>query len=82
MMVDWLKPYTGEDRAKYERELRSSTFVIQRLKELIEEYDTEVVNTEERNMAGYDKPAWPYKQAHVNGRRQELNRFRQLMNLD
>lgn len=81
MLVDWTKHLTGDAKTQAEKEIRNSVFVVNRIKELIKEYDTDLYRTE-TNPATYDSPSWACKQAHINGRRQELNRFLQLFTLD
>lgn len=81
MMMDWTKHLTGDAKTNAEKEIRNSTFVVGRIKELIAEYETELRQIETK-MDTYDSPSWACKQAHINGRRQELNRFLKLFTLD
>lgn len=74
--VDWTKGL--DDKDSFETLVRNSTQVLGRLKEIIEEYESNVVK-EEITSKYYDNPAWAYKQAHNNGVRQGLKKVVDLL---
>jgi aspartyl aminopeptidase len=45
--------------------------VVERLKEILER-ELELLSSQETSLTSYDKAAWAYRQAHLNGKREAL----------
>lgn len=79
LSVLWTK-HLQEPKAKedFEALLRNSTTIAQRLRQLIEEFETEC-QSKETSLSEYDTPSWSYKQAHMNGQRSAYTRIKNLL---
>lgn len=62
---------TEEEKKDFETVVNNSTYVLGRVKQLIENRERGITSFEGDTNA-YDNPSWAYKQAHANGRRAEL----------
>lgn len=74
---EWFRNLPKEEQKNFEELVRSSTAVLSRLRELI---DDKVVSlaTKEADLTTYDA-GYPYWQAHVNGRKAGLLEVRRLL---
>jgi hypothetical protein len=70
-----------ESKAKFEKKLLGSRAVLNRLKELLKESETDL-NNYETTAKGYDSPSWAFKQADNNGFRRCLKFINKLIDLD
>jgi hypothetical protein len=80
MISDWTRHLHSEQKDDFARTIRSSTVALNRLRDLVSEYENELDRIELK-LDTYDTPSWAYKQAHINGRRQELQRIKSLVTL-
>ena len=72
----WCKNLKGEEAVEFERFVRSSRPVLDRLKDIIdslEDSDDPVKRTD------YDNPSWAYRQADHNGFARALKSIRDLI---
>ena len=72
---------TDEEKEKFKREIINSRFVLDRIKQMIEE-DEKSLDRSEMDQRIYDIPNWEYRQAHKNGVRQYMATIKTLLNLD
>lgn len=77
----WFKGILPEKKAEYEAILRASTTLIDRLKEMLTDRIKEV-HQAQLSMDDYSTPSWAFKQAHRNGREQELRAILTLISFD
>jgi hypothetical protein len=67
------KWYTGretrEEKEKLEQTIRNSSFILDKVADLIEKQLDELNRTK---VADYDKPSWPFFQADRNGQKRAL----------
>ena len=70
-----------EEKVKFEKTVRASAPVLERLKQIVEE-DLEGLDSSEINSKIYDLPNWDYRQAHRNGNRQAYLTLIKLLDLD
>ena len=81
LSADWTKHLKdSKEKKEFEGIVKTSSFLLQRLANLISEYENEISKTEMK-LDAYDSPSWACKQAHLNGRRQSLNRIKELVTL-
>lgn len=69
------------ERLQYEKSLRNSRWILDRLHEIMHDMDNSL-DRQEISPSSYDNPNWAYKQAHSNGFRQCLSKISKLINLD
>ena len=82
MYTDWTKHISDKDeKAAFEKEIRSSVEVLRRLKKLLEDKEA-TLERSELDPTAYNSPSWAYLQAHKNGYRSALNHLKQLCTLD
>lgn len=77
LSIDWIKHLKGKEKEDFATLVRNSTQVLTRLKEVIEELEEEVYNSESGEDQ-YEKD-WQYLQAHRNGKKQALRRLKKLV---
>lgn len=71
-----------QDKAKreeFEKYLLNTQTAFRRLKDLLEEFEKEVDNTE-FSITDFDSPAWAAKQAFRNGQRSSIRKVKELLN--
>lgn len=82
MLLDWTKHLTDQkEREKFEATLKESYKALNRLKEIVDAKEQQL-NRKERSTDQYDNSSWAYNQAHLNGNREMLHWFQQLLILD
>ena len=82
MITTWTHHLKDEaEKLQFEKSLRSSRWILDRLNEILEEMDVSL-DHQEISPKAYDNPNWAYKQAHLNGFRQCLVKISKLINLD
>lgn len=82
MYLDWTKHLSDpEDAARFQNTVLGAKPVLNRLKDLLTEYERSL-DRSEMDVTTYESPNWDYKQAHKNGYRACLNRIKELINLD
>ena len=82
MKTDWTKNLRSDDeRIKFENSLRSAKTVLDRLTDILNEYEKSL-DRSETSVEIYDLPNWDYRQAHKNGYRACLNRIKELVATD
>lgn len=69
-----------EEKASFEDYLRNSTRLLDRLLQIIEDKQA-YLETKSHCYSEYDDAGWPYRQAHLNGRKAELAELKQLLTL-
>lgn len=72
LSTQWFKNVLNDPKAKddLEKTLRNSTIAFSKLLDILEDRKRELDNSEMKD--NYDSSSWSHKQAHRNGRRQEL----------
>lgn len=76
--LEWLKSlHTDKERQDFEEVLRNSTMVVDRLIELLDEWDADLTNKDLRE-ADFDTPNWEVKQAARIGDRRRIKKLRDL----
>lgn len=68
-------------KKEFEDLLFNSTTILNRLSDVLRSKGLSLARVE-GNMEEYDNPSWAFKQAHVNGRKQELKTVLQLITFD
>jgi hypothetical protein len=69
---DWLRHLPNElERAEFEKTLRHSRSVFTRLQDILVER-MESIDRVEASPESYKEAGWAYQQAHLNGKRSEL----------
>lgn len=69
---------TAKEKENFESLLRNSTQVLSRLKQIIEERETDLAATQTK-LEDYDSPSWAFKEAHRHGRQAELKTLKELI---
>jgi hypothetical protein len=72
---------TPEEKEQFKNSVLGSKRVLQRLQEVLDEMETEVMKAE-INPKTYEIPNWANRQAHNNGYRQCLFLVKKLIDLD
>lgn len=79
LAVDWTKHISNEDaKEDFAKVVYNSTVVLMRLRDMLTEYEKELARIEVKSDS-YENSAWCFKQAHINGRKQELKRLKDLL---
>lgn len=82
MNLAWTKNLRDpEEQTKFINQIRSSTDVLNRQKELLLE-QLETLEKSEASLSTYDTPSWSAKQAHINGDRSRIMWMLRLIDLD
>lgn len=82
MISAWTKHLKeGEEKERFKNSVLGSKIVLQRLEQLLNEIEDEQARIE-RNTAIYESPNWAYKQAHLNGFADCLNKVKKIITLD
>lgn len=82
MYVEWTKHLKDPENAeRFTKEVYSARSVLERLYDILTEKE-QSLDRSETNMSVYDNPNWEFRQAHKNGRREELSSLKTLINLD
>lgn len=82
MLSKWTQHIHDEhEKEAFRKYVRNSPELLDRLKTLIDEREKEITRSELSEEI-YDTPSWEHRQAHKNGRRQELAWMRRLVDLD
>jgi hypothetical protein len=78
--LKWLQhlPQDTDDAKRFEQAVRSSTLVLGRLRDILEE-DLEALDRQETSEDQYKLPAWDCLQAHRNGDRARLRKILNLL---
>lgn len=74
--TDWLHGMTPEERKDFEQSWRNSTYVLDKLKLIIERTLRGLEIDQEDD---YNNPQWPVLRADKNGRAKELKRILKLL---
>ena len=78
MISDWTKHLKDADKTRFKNSIYGSKAVLERLDDLLTEYEKDLVRTE----VDYNSPNWDYRQADANGYRRCLQKIKTLINLD
>lgn len=78
LALSWTNHLKGDAKKDFEGLVRNSTTVLGRLKTIIEQREADILK-DESSPKDYDSPSWAYKQAHNNGRKEELRRLKELL---
>ena len=70
-----------EEKESFERTVRTSTTVFDRLVQIIKEKEA-AIDRIDYQPSTYEDAGWAYKQAHLNGRRAELAEIKQLLTIE
>lgn len=82
MLPNWTNHLKTEDeKVRFRKYIYSSKGVLDRLKELMEQDETEL-NSKEMDESSYESPSWAALQADRNGYRRCLRKFKKLLTLD
>lgn len=82
MLSKWTSHLSDpKEKEDFEKEIKGSKRVMERLKTIVEEQEAEL-NRAEINPKNYEIPNWDYRQAHNNGYRQCLHIMKRLTDLD
>jgi len=66
-----------EKRKEFIQTIKSSRTLIERFLVLLDQMETTIVQ-DANSLKQYDNPAWPYRQAHQNGRHSAIKQIRDL----
>lgn len=76
MITDWIKNLQDKkDQDEFKASIQNAGSVLDRVAQLIEER----INSLGAPEKNYTSPSWAYLQAHVNGRKEELEYFKKLV---
>lgn len=82
MNLDWTKNLKTEKEIEdFKNSLRGSRRILDRLTELLNEYEKSL-NRSELNTKAFEDPNWAYLQAYKNGYRACLEKLKELIDLD
>lgn len=82
MISAWTKHLKNqEDKEEFEKYIRGSRRLLERLEILLSEMNQDVENSE-TSPRSYDNPNWAYRQAHANGFKQCVKMIQKLITLD
>ena len=82
MITLWTKNLRDPEEIEgFEKSLRNSYDVLDRLKEILKEIDDDLVRSE-LSVKAYETPSWSHLQAHKNGYRECIRDIFRLVNLD
>lgn len=82
MIMKWTQHIKDPDeKARFEREIRSSRAVLERLKDIVQEQEDSLERSD-MDISIYDRPNWAERQAHKNGMRSVLWAMKRLIDLD
>lgn len=81
MITAWTRNLADKDIPGFEKQLRNSIDVLDRLAEILTE-DLQEIENVEAGLKQYDTPSWSHKQAHLNGERSRIRKMLKLINLD
>jgi hypothetical protein len=68
----------AKEKEEFESLLRNSTRVLTRLREIIEEKETDLASSQTK-IEDYDSPSWAFKEAHRHGRQAELKFLKEII---
>lgn len=81
MIIDWTRNLkTDEEKSSFVALLKNST-ILDRIRELVAERERTIERID-TSTDSYDTPSWAHKQAHLNGRREELTYLKRLLDID
>jgi hypothetical protein len=78
LAVDWTKHLPEEQKEEFEKSVRNSFHVLDRLFQIVEEKIAEVHDKESKE-ADYSSNSWAYLQAHRNGKIEGLKKVKDLL---
>lgn len=81
MISAWTKHLPEEQKEQFKNEVLGSKTVLKRLQDLLKEMEGDL-DSKEVNVKTYDLPNWDYRQAHLNGFRDCLNKLNLILTLD
>lgn len=82
MISAWTKHLkTDQEKERFKNSVLGSRVVLDRLQEIMQEMQDDQDRIE-RDTRIYDTPNWDYKQAHLNGFRDCLNKVSKIITLD
>jgi len=80
LAADWFRGISKEeDKASLIQAIYSAKGILDIVKELVIAHKNSL---EKVSMTDYDSPQWAYKEAHKNGRKEEIDYLLRLLNLD
>jgi len=79
MITDWFSHLPKEKQEEFKNTVLGSKIVLDRLKEIC--YNRLYALKEKPSEADYDTPSWSFKQAHRNGRIDELSQLIKLLTI-
>jgi len=78
LSVEWTKGLTGKDKEDMETVVRHSTIVLQKILDIVDD-KLGVLERKEIDFSTYENSAYPFIQAHINGKRASLEEIRRLL---
>lgn len=81
--IQWTANITNsskETKESFEDLLRNSTKILDRLVQIVEERERSLDKID-YSLSSYENPNWACKQAHINGRKAELQALKQLITI-
>lgn len=81
MLSKWVSHLPKEERPAFEKYIRGSKGVIDRLQQITKDFEDEL-DRGDLDPKLYDSPGWAAKQADSNGYRRCLRKYQHLFNLD
>ena len=82
MKTIWYSHLTGDDQIdEFKKYVRNSIGVLKRLHSIVRDKTNSVRTVRTANNT-YDTPAWPYKQAYLNGKEEAYQEILSLLKLN
>lgn len=82
MISAWTKHLSTEDeKSRFKNQVLGSKIVLDRLKDILKEIETDQDQIE-RNPNIYNIPNWDYRQAHLNGFKECLNKLNKILTIE
>ena len=81
MYSKWSSHLPKEEQDRFQNIVRHSSQVLERLKDIIEEAEQQLENSE-LTIEAYNNPSWSHKQAHKNGLKQAYRNIKKIITLD
>lgn len=78
LSLAWTRHLRGQEKEDFEVIVRNSQLLLTRLKEIFQEKEIEVQNTQ-FSLSDFDSPSWALKTAYRNGQLALLKQFKELI---
>lgn len=78
LSLEWTKGLEGKEKTDMQDTIRHSTIVLTQILRVVDD-KLATLERSEIDSSTYEDPAYPFKQAHINGKRAGLEEIRRLL---